>query len=161
MAQVAQVLAAISVKSTLRSDSLQDACENLHSVRALALAANQTDTPWCAAFFFGIDPALDADPGRIHTLLQRSVASLPALSAPIPPHHPYSRGIDMICTAERFAALMDYSTTPFTSRIHDCGSAATSAFLGNLLSYIAATRGAPSTSFSDLVASAPVVLPPV
>jgi hypothetical protein len=154
------VLAAISVKTTMRHDTVQQAIEGLNSVRSVANRAGADPRLlWCGAYFYE-KPAGTA-PEAVYRWITQGIQSFPVQlplidDTPSPPAGP-----DIISVADDEVFRLDYgppASAPLRLRGFNCHSLATGIFMINLLDHVTARRGRPAADLL-LFADEPGVVP--
>ena len=151
------VLAAISVKTTLDSGTVDDTVKGLNTVRSTVIDHCHARSLWCGGYFYEVSDEVARNPllvyGHIASAITAHAVRRPLLSE----SHPIPRGPDLLCTAKELAYRLDhgYQSGPGTatpSRIEGfrCQGLSTAVFLATLLSHVASVRNQPPLDLEDL-----------
>ncbi len=154
VAQPHTVLATISVKSTMRADTIVDSVQNQASVRhVLRRAGIPPFQTWCGAYFFLVEDAIQNSPQRIYEAYERAISSL---VSSLTPTSPAPCGPDLLCASSSLlvtARAVDVEKEG--TNIHLLGFAAgelaTAVFLALIIDHIARVRSSRSSEFPALV----------
>lgn len=149
------VLAAISVKTTLDSRTVEDSVKGLNSVRDAASGHLDPRLIWCGAYYFEVDRAVDATPSLAFGHVGRAIGGNKMRTPVPPPSHPCPVGPDLHCSAKDFAFVLEHAYhsdvgTTVGPRLlgYRCHGLATAIFLGKVLDHVATARGASGSEFS-------------
>lgn len=141
------VLAAISVKTTLDSETVADTIKGLNSVRSTMVDHIRARELWCAGYFYEISDAIAKNPALAYGYITSALAAHPVRKPLLAEGHPIPRGPDLLCSARDFAYRLDhgYRSDPLTAippRIlgFRCNGLSTAVFLANLLAHVATER---------------------
>ena len=137
-----QVIAAVSVKTTLRRKEATDAVRGLNSVRTLVnLASPEPNHFWCGVFVFETTSAVDRNPRLPCDYLSRAIADNPVSPPPFSAQ-PSLSGPDLLCASKDLIyknAPPATHASPFITG-YRCNSLGTAVFLANLLDHVATYR---------------------
>lgn len=147
------VRATVSVKSSMRGDTVTDSVDNQRSVRdVLRVAGVPPHNCWCAAYFFQADVVNTAQ--TVYNAYEREVLkrsmSPPAAPTGAPP------GPDMLCCASGLIVVaraqgMHQSQREVRLLGYMAGELATAVFISILLDHLSEARGAGSSDLPALV----------
>ena len=137
-----QVIAAVSVKTTLGPKEATDAVRGLNSVRTLVNLTSPEPTHfWCGAFAFETTSAVNKNPKLPCDYLSRAIADHPVPSHPLSTQ-PSLSGPDLLCASRDLIyknAPPDTLASPSITG-YRCNSLGTAVFLANLLDHVATYR---------------------
>lgn len=145
-----QILAAVSVKSTLTSTTMGDALATLSSLYDVCLTANCESRPWYGAYFYGLNDACTTTPSRMYEYVKDSLAPIHAAK-----QSPFA--------ASRFcpSAICSGGEHVFLRRLGEDDSQvqrlmgwaaagiATAVFIADLVDHVAHCRGIPNAGITD------------
>ena len=138
-----QLLASISVKTTLRPGEINNSVQGLNSVRTLFnLASVDPSKLWCGIFCFEVSDAVIKNPRLPCKYLSDAISRHPMRANPISTHSCVP-GPDMLCASRDLLYKVlpaDAHGAPCVSGLR-CETLATAVFLANLLDHIARCRG--------------------
>jgi hypothetical protein len=144
------ILAAISVKTTLTSQTLSSAVIGLNSVRNVAhAAAIDASRIWCGAYFYERSPGICV--AREYEWITEAVRRSPVQPPVLNQLTSSPRGPDLIAVAEDALFRIDYGLrdgSAFRVRGFGCDGLATAMFLVNVLDHIAHLRGRPQADLT-------------
>ena len=156
-----QVLATVSVKTTLGRKEVISAVKGLNSVRTLLnLSSPDSSHFWCGIFCFEITDAIAANPKLACKYLSDGLAKHPAPTNPLSTQ-PQVSGPDLLCASRELIYKIRPSHSGASPSIsgYRCPALATAVFLANLLDHVAQCRR-PGTSnvasFVDSVSLTPL-----
>lgn len=137
-----QVIASVSVKTTLQQATVQDSLQGLATVRKVLHASNAGQKVWYGAYFFESESRVESNPSLVYDWIARTLTNNGInhnSQAPI--------GFDLLacCSTIFCRAAVDYfETLPKSVYLNGfkCGDLATALFLGHLLDCVAIWRGA-------------------
>jgi hypothetical protein len=154
------VLAAVSVKTKLRSSEVEDTIRGLNTVRSVANDHVEPREIWCAGYFFEPATADGCVASTVYRQIEDAVFKHPVRKRLIPAKYPLPCGPDLMCTAKDFAFSINHNYKSDDSAAaspcingYSCKGLSTAFFLANLLSHIAAVRRGPQTDFSAFAQS--------
>jgi len=151
VASPSQVLATISVKSTMNSETVRQSLDNQFAVRHIACQSGlEPSSIWCGAFFYTASPAIVKDPTKPYTYVNAWVKDNKAATAteraPLLWRLP-----DTLCCLPEFLYRIDQSTEAPVVRGFRSSSMSIAVFLVLLLGHIAHKRGGRFTTCASLV----------
>ena len=162
------VIAAISVKSTMRGDTVKSVVDGLKTVRDVARdAATEPNRIWCGGLFYTVQKSWLSNPAAIYASLKKHVLANPAPKPILDAGHPHVAGPDVLVDAGDMAFLFDYEPAESTStakiRGYACKGAATAIFLSCMLEHMALRLTGTRSVFSDFLSELdiPRLEPPV
>lgn len=150
------VVAAISIKSSMRGDTIESVVHGLNSVRKVARDA-QVDprSIWCGGFFYDVDPRLVNRPSEVYRYLREYMLKYPIQTPILHSPHAHIFGPDLMTDPNDLAYLIDYeqkdSAYLATIRGHACNGGATAVFLSCLLEHYSNRLRNSHSFFSDAV----------
>ena len=153
----AQVLASISVKTTLGRKEIIDSVASLNGLRNVAYRDRHDQDIWCGGFFFEEDAGMRNFPKRRYKAIQDGIDQNPV--TPPPPSAVTSPKLapDILASSKDLAFIIHHSYRSDESTIeparlnsYECNGMATAIFLASLLDHIAAVRGCDS-EFATLI----------
>jgi hypothetical protein len=151
------VKAAISVKTTMSSETIADSVAGLNTVRDVAVTFPHIDqrSLWTAAYYFEVDSRLEANPTLIYDGVARAMQKHPVKPELLSNHHPCPSGPDMHCSAKQFAIKLEHAYRQDHESVtrprllgYTSPDLATAIFLGALLDHVASIRGASISDFN-------------
>jgi hypothetical protein len=161
------VLAAISVKTTMETTTVDSVISGLKSVRDTAFnAGTNPEKTWCAGFFYTVDKAWHSNTTLIYDNVKRAMLGNPSPQPIIDDGRPYITGPNFLGASNDVSLLVDYERNKtkhaVTLRGYNSGQLATAVFLGCLLEHVSLHFDRHPAVFSDLVTelSVPPLDPP-
>lgn len=148
-----QVLAAVSVKTTLGPSEVATSVEGLNSVRSLVnLASPDSSDFWCGIYCFEVNQAVSKNPHLPCKYLSDAFAKYPVRVSPLSTHH-HIPGPDLLCASQDVVYKVQPREADGTPRIVglSCNGLATAVFLGNLLDHLARCRGGGGSDVASFV----------
>lgn len=146
------VLAAVSVKTTLRKRDVQEALAGLASLRKVLVATGCSDKVFCGGYFYVDGKPITNAPAKVYDYTLAALREPANLWTPKPLPQPPSMlrcGPDYLVSAQGLALSLTYSVNEDRTGVrieamgYDCGELATAFFVGQLLAHLAASRHGP------------------
>jgi hypothetical protein len=160
-----QVRAAISVKSTMSSASIDDSVTGLNTVKSLARSTEDYDNIWCGAYFFAESESINLNPKLAIDNLASSLANARQTLSPTLSETWRPCGLNLFATSARIAIQIRHRAPsaegcPGKDVLSGFNAAglSTSIFLADLLEHLATTRGSYENDFSLMATQAFVSL---
>lgn len=150
------VIAAISVKSTMKESTLKSVIDGLRTVRAVARDGDALPSQiWCAGFFYAVDYAWLSEPEYIYDKIRKYVLANPAPAPILDSGQPHALGPDLIVDSHELAFLLDYERHGDENRAkirgYACKQAATAVFLSCMLEHVSLRLSGTRSVFSDFL----------
>jgi hypothetical protein len=149
------VVAAVSIKTTLDSETVKDSTAGLCTVRNMATDHAQPRSLWCGAYYFNEGPTVRRSPHLVFDYIRKAMDATPVKKPVIPDNHPVPMGPDLQCSASELVfklnhGYQDGSNDPKPAMVagYRCNGLATAFFLGDLLDHVATQRGLADSDFS-------------
>jgi len=149
------VIAAVSVKTTMDSETVKDSIAGLCTVRNMATDHAEPRSLWCGAYYFNEGPIVVRNPHLVFEYVRKGMAEAPVKLPVIPGDHPVPMGPDLHCSAKELVFKLDhgYQDGDKTKKApsvagYQCNGLATAFFLGDLLDHVATQRGLTDADFS-------------
>lgn len=138
------VIAAISVKSTLKQATVSSVIKGLRTVRNVARNCNvNISRIWCGGYFYTLDESFKNEPTKTYQTISKLINSNRCLAPIIRSNVDVPIGPDFFGEANSYAFACAYENidrdieqTNIKIRGYDCAGAATAVFLAHLLSHI-------------------------
>lgn len=151
------LLAAISVKTTMKRATILDSIAVLNSTRDIYVDLPEPRALWCGAFFFQIEDAIHNNPGRIFDYIDSGIKSSPITQPTRPTLHPSPIGPDLFCSSDDMVFRIDHGYCSNSDNIvparilgYKCGGLGTAIFIAMLLDHIISVRKDVNAQFSIL-----------
>jgi hypothetical protein len=150
------VIAAISVKSTMKDATMKSVVDGLKTVRDVARGGGiEPNRIWCGGFFYTVEDSWLSEPARIYSSIKKHVLANPAAKSIIDSGNPHVVGPDVVVDASEMAFLCDYERAEDVStakiRGYVCKGAATAVFLSCMLEHMALRLTGTRSVFSDFL----------
>lgn len=150
------VLAAVSVKTKLDNETVEEAVEGLNTVRLVAADLPSSHPAiWCGGYFFEERESALKNASTILNYIEASMQAHPVPRPELP--SPSMPGPDAFATAYNVFVRFDYASSqeadhPETARLlaHGCDGMASAVFLSHLLNHIALARGSDHAGLASL-----------
>jgi|SRR6185437_8594041 len=149
------VVAAVSVKTTLDSETVKDSVAGLCTVRNMATDHAEPRSLWCGAYYFNEGPIVGRSPPLVFEYIRKAMDASPVRNPVIPADHPVPVGPDLHCSARELVFKLNHgyqdggdAAKPTTLAGYRCKGLATAFFLGDLLDHVATQRGLADADFS-------------
>ena len=146
-----QVIASVSVKSTLTKANVKDAVKGLASLSRMCAGANSGREIWLGAYFYSPNKAAERDPHIVYDYI-RGCEELRE-----PPEKTLSSPLDMLCTNNDLIFTIKNPTEPGDDSAwnpmaygYSCDGLSTSIFLAELLDHVADSRSSSNSSLRSL-----------
>jgi hypothetical protein len=152
------VIATVSVKSTLRADSLRDTIVNQNSVRQIVQTTAPNRDVFCGGYFFCASSDFDHNGPKLYRTYEASCADAicPMPIGEVVPANPI--GPDMICCGGSLAlkaiGTASGNTCSAVVRGYDCDGVAAAVLIASILEAVAHYRGKSGSELSILLENA-------
>jgi hypothetical protein len=142
------IRAAISVKTQMASQEVQNSILVLNSVQCVVGPDTDPGDIWCGAYYFVESPEVAATPALVYGQIARGtrdapITALPGRQSRLTP--------DCHASSSDFIFKTDHGTDSSSTvlRGYACSGLATALFLGQLLDHLAVLRGGTQSSFTS------------
>jgi hypothetical protein len=160
-----QVRAAISVKSTMSSASIDDSVAGLNSVKQLSRSTDDYNNIWCGAYFFTESESIERNPKLAVDNLSNSLTKHRKSLSQTAGDTWRPCGLNLFASAARIAIQIRHRAPSADGHPGQdilsgfkAEGLATSIFLADLLEHLATTRGNYETDFSLIANQAAISL---